>query len=72
MAGSEDRQVYLQTGIHACQTTPLINRAGRVVGMLSTQRRTPPSTSEKDLLLFDILAEESVDLIQRRGREEAS
>jgi len=35
MAGSEDQKVYLQTGILACQTTPLI-AMGEVVGMIST------------------------------------
>jgi Response regulator receiver domain len=28
MAHSEDQKVYLQTGIHACQTTPLISSGG--------------------------------------------
>lgn len=34
MAGSDDQQTYLQTGIYACQTTPLIGRGGNVVGMI--------------------------------------
>ena len=34
MAGSEDQQVYLQTGIHSCQTTPLIGSGGNVLGMI--------------------------------------
>ncbi len=37
MADSEDQKVYLETGIRACQTTPLILPGGRnVVGMIST------------------------------------
>jgi len=36
MGDSEDQQVSLQTGILACQTTPLIARTGNVVGMMST------------------------------------
>jgi hypothetical protein len=44
MDGSEDQRTYLQNGIHACQTTPLIGRGGNVVGMISThwapRRRT--------------------------------
>src|SRR5437660_2355078 len=71
MADSEDQQVYLQTGIHACQTTPLIARTGNVVGMISTHWRTPHQPSEGDFDLFDILARQAADLIERCRQEEA-
>jgi GAF domain-containing protein len=71
MADSEDQQVYLQTGIHACQTTPLIARAGNVVGMISTHWRTPHQPSEGDFNLFDVLARQAADLIERCRQEEA-
>jgi GAF domain-containing protein len=71
MADSEDQQVYLQTGIHACQTTPLIARAGNVVGMISTHWRTPHEPSQEDFNLFDILARQAADLIERCRQEEA-
>jgi hypothetical protein len=64
MAGSEDQRTYLQTGIHACQTTPLIGRSGMVVGMISTHWRTPHQPSEKDFQAFDILARQAADLIE--------
>jgi PAS domain S-box-containing protein len=70
MANSEDREVYLQTGIHACQTTPLIARGGNIVGMISTHWRTPHQPSERDFRLFDILARQAADLIERTRREE--
>jgi hypothetical protein len=47
MADSEDQQVYLQTGIRACQTTPLIAGSGNVVGMISTHWRMPHQPSER-------------------------
>src|SRR5579864_308357 len=71
MADSEDQQVYLQTGIRACQTTPLIARAGNVVGMISTHWRTPHQPSEGDFGLFDIVARQAADLIERCRQEEA-
>jgi GAF domain-containing protein len=71
MADSEDQQVYLQTGIHACQTTPLIAGAGKVVGMISTHWRTPHQPSEGDFALFDIVARQAADLIERCRQEEA-
>ncbi len=65
MADSEDQQIYLQTGIHACQTTPLIGRAGNVIGMISTHWRNPHLPSENDFLLFDVLAQQAADAIER-------
>ena len=64
MAGSEDQQVYLQTGIRACQTTPLIGRGGKVIGMVSTHWRTPGQPSERDFQMFDALARQAADLIE--------
>lgn len=64
MADSEDQQTYLQTGIHACQTTPLIGHAGNVVGMVSTHWRTPYQPSEKDFQLFDALVKQAADLLE--------
>ena len=64
MADSEDQEVYIRTGIHACQTTPLIGRDGKVVGMISTHWRTPHQPSEEDFRQFDILARQASDLIE--------
>jgi len=70
MAGSEDQQIYLQTGILACQTTPLI-ALGEVVGMISTHWRTPHHPSKDDLRLFENLAGRAAGLIERHRREES-
>jgi GAF domain-containing protein len=69
MADSEDRQVYLQAGIRACQTTPLIARAGNLVGMISTHWRSPHQPSERAFQAFDILARQAADLIERCKRD---
>ena len=71
MAGTDDLATYLQTGMRAVQTTPLISRAGRVVGMLSTHWRSRHQPSERDLRLLDILGRQAADLIERRQAEEA-
>ena len=71
MDGSEDQRTYLQTGIRACQTTPLIGRGGNVVGMISTHWCAPHQPSENDFQLFDILARQAADLLSlARGNEE--
>lgn len=68
MADSEDQQVYLRTGIHACQTTPLITRRGNIVGMISTHWRSRHQPSPADFRRFDILARQTADLIDRSQR----
>ena len=65
MAGSEDLATYLQTGIRAVQTTPLLSRTGKVVGMISTHWSSPHQPSERDLRLLDVIARQAADLIDR-------
>jgi PAS domain S-box-containing protein len=71
MAGTKDLTTYLQTGIHAVQTTPLVSRSGRTVGMLSTHWRNQHHPTERNLNLLDILARQAADLMERRRGEEA-
>jgi GAF domain-containing protein len=71
MAGSEDQGIYLQTGISACQTTPLIGRAGNVVGMISTHWHRPHQPSDDDLRRFDALARRAAEVIEMRRREQS-
>jgi len=65
MAGTDDLATYLDTGILAVQTTPLIARSGKLIGMISTHWRTPHEPTERDLRLFDVLARQAADLIER-------
>ena len=71
MAGTADLASYHQTGIRAVQSTPLLSRSGKVVGMISTQWRRPHEPLERDLRLFDILARQAADLIERKRSEDA-
>jgi DNA-binding NarL/FixJ family response regulator len=66
LADPEVQQVYLQIGVRACQSTPLITRTGKVVGMISTLWRMPHQPSEDDFRLFDILARQAADVVERR------
>ncbi len=70
MAGTEDLATYHQTGIRAVQSTPLISRSGKLVGMISTHWREPHQPSGRDLRLFDILVRQAADLIERKKAEE--
>src|SRR5688572_11366015 len=54
--GSPAREVMLSAGARAVQSTPLITRSGRLVGMFSTHYRRPHRPSERQLTLLDLLA----------------
>jgi len=71
MADSREQTMYRQTGIRACQTTPLFSRSGKLVGMISTHWRNPHEPSEYDLRLLDILARQAADLIEHKQAEDA-
>ena len=72
MAATEDLRVYRQTAIRAVQSTPLHSRTGQIVGMISTHWRERHAPSERDLRIFDVLARQAADLIERRRAEEAA
>jgi PAS domain S-box-containing protein len=69
MAGSEELETFRQTGIRAMQSTPLVSRTGRTLGMISTHWRNPHQPSERDLRLLDVVARQAADLIERKQTE---
>ncbi|HJU16384.1 MAG TPA: ATP-binding protein [Stellaceae bacterium] len=71
MADAGSLDAYRQAGIGAAQSTPLVSRSGRVVGMISTHWRAPHQPAERDLRLFDVLARQVADLIERAQAEAA-
>lgn len=70
MRDTEDLQVYLQTGIHAVQTTPLYSRNGKMLGMISTHWCSSHQPSEWQLRLLDVLARQAADLIEQKQSKE--
>lgn len=71
MAGTADRDEYRRSGIRAVQSTPLVSRAGRLLGIISTHWRAPHRPAERALALLDVLARQAADLIERRQAEDA-
>ena len=53
------------------QATPLFDRSGRVVGVLSTHDRVPRRLADRDRRLVDLLARQAADLIERANAEQA-
>jgi signal transduction histidine kinase/GAF domain-containing protein len=71
LVGTPELQHYRKTGVRAVQSTPLISRARRLLGMISTHWRKPHEPSERELRLLDVLARQAADLIDRKQAEEA-
>ncbi len=64
-AGTPALDVLLAAGVRAVQSTPLVMRSGRVVGMLSTHYRTPRVPADRDLHIVDLLARQAADWVER-------
>ena len=70
IVGTPAYEDYCKFGIRAMQSTPLISRFGRVLGMISNHWREPHELSEREILLIDVLARQAADLIERKQKEE--
>jgi PAS domain S-box-containing protein len=71
MVGTADLDAYRRSGIRAVQSTPLIARSGRLLGMISTHWRKPHRPTEGELQPLDVLARQAADLIERNETEKA-
>lgn len=71
MAGTEDLDSYRLSGIQAVQSTPLISRSGKVVGMISSHWKDVHQPLERELSRLDIVARQAADLIERKQTDDA-
>lgn len=63
--GSEALDVQLKAGVRAVQSTPLLTRSGKPLGMFSTHYRNPGRPSQYTLRLLDLLARLAADAIEQ-------
>src|SRR5262249_39779876 len=64
--------VLLASGVRAVQSTPLVSRSGRILGIFSTHYSTAPrKPAARDVRLLDLLARQAADLIERDLAEQA-
>jgi len=70
LKGTEDLEAYRSVGIRAIQSTPLVARSGKIVGMMSTHWNDVHEPTERELNLMDVLARQAADLLERKQREE--
>ena len=70
MAGTGDLEAARRSNIRAVQSTPLVSRSGRLLGMISTHWREPHQPTERVLRSLDVLARQAADLIERTEAEQ--
>ena len=63
-SGSDALDVLLNEGVLGIQSTPLISRSGKLLGILSTHFSKIHAFSEHELMLVDVLARQAADIIE--------
>ena len=64
-------RMHLEAGYRSAQSTPLVSRTGKPIGMVSTHWKTPGHRpTESELRFLDLLARQAADLIEQRQAEE--
>jgi signal transduction histidine kinase len=64
-------QLHLDAGMRCAQSTPLVSRSGKPLGMFSTHWRNHRQLTERELRFLDLLGRQAADLIERTQSEEA-
>ena len=59
------REIAAAAGYRAVQSTPLVNRRGDLIGMLSTHFRHPHLPTDRELRMLDLYARQAADVIER-------
>ncbi len=62
-------KVLQDAGVRSVDSTPLVNGGGRILGMLSTHRRTTGRLGLASLVYLRVLAQMAADIIESGDRE---
>jgi PAS domain S-box-containing protein len=71
LVGTALARAHVAIGIRVAQCTPLVTRAGRLVGIIATYWNGSPAIGDRSWYLLDVLARQAADLIERAQAEEA-
>ena len=69
--GQPAREILLDSGIRAVQSTPITSGRGEMLGMFSTHFATPHRPNERELAFLDMLARQVAEWLERKRAEEA-
>ena len=67
--GTPALEVQLKAGVRAVQSTPLVSRSGKPLGMFSTHYKAPQRPDGRALRLLDLLARQAADIIEQAQTE---
>jgi len=67
--GTPALEIQRRAGVRAVQSTPIVSRSGRPLGMFSTHYKRPQKPDERALRLLDLLARQAADIIERAQME---
>jgi PAS domain S-box-containing protein len=70
-AGTPARDIQLNDGILAVQSTPLLSRSGELLGIISTHFSQPHAPGESELHWLDLLCRQAADLLEHNRAEAA-
>ena len=70
-AGTPSLPALRQAGVRAVQSTPLVTRSRRLLGILTTHWSVPHVPDQHDLWRLDLLVRQASDLIESAEAEEA-
>ncbi|HVW12479.1 MAG TPA: GAF domain-containing sensor histidine kinase [Mucilaginibacter sp.] len=68
---TKDQEVIKADGIRAVQSTPLVTREGKVIGMMSTHFNKPHRPTAEQFRFLDLVASIAAEFIERAGVEKA-
>jgi PAS domain S-box-containing protein len=71
LKGTKDEYYYKLSGIQSVQSTPVISRSGKILGMFSNHWKQPYQPSQQKLRLLDVLARQAADVIDKKLAEDA-
>ena len=61
---ADSREAARRAGFRACHCTPLITRAGKILGVLSVHFRQPHAVSERESRLMDLFSQMAANAIE--------
>jgi len=69
--GTQALEIQRRAGVRAVQSTPLVGRSGKLLGVLSTHFKVPHRPDGRTLQFLDLLARHAADIIERQQAEES-
>jgi two-component system CheB/CheR fusion protein len=64
-------RMHIEAGYLTAQTTPLVARSGKPIGMVTTYWHERHRAGERELRFLDLLARQTADLIEQRQADES-